>query len=199
MNSVIRIRRIPSLLSLLIFTLIIIVCGIGFRTHATVNKKGDIQSTVQLKRIIEKYYPQCRLSKVSDLDKGLQEYLKQKHLDWHSGFVDGDFNGDQIPDYALLIRCGVTGKLIEKFVVLLGKADGSFQKITIAQWDEEPYFSNLILKKVPAGEKIEAYVESDKPVIRTLKLPGIELILSESASQVYYWENGKFNYIQTED
>lgn len=148
-----------------------------------------------VERIIRTDYPDCRLVRPEDLYEDLQRYFQDKYRDSYPGYVYSDFNGDGITDYAVLIRCEISNRITEKFVVFMGKGKDAFQAIDIAEWDDELSLKNLFLHFVFPGT-IKAWDSSS-----TVKLMsgGVELTLFEAASRVYYWDNGKFRFVQTSD
>lgn len=165
------------------------------KTSSSNFNKTVIKSNKELEKIIKKEFSNCRLIQFRDLYDDLQNYLKKKYPDLHPGYVHGDFNGDGITDYALLIRCEDHNSIIEKFIVLLGQGKDSFSTFVIDQWNDELSLKNLFLSIIQPG-KIR---ERDSFKIKILKFQGIKLNLFEAASRVYYWDNDKFNFIQTSD
>jgi len=184
------------------FWLFLFVVPLSFISSNLFSEMSNSKSNVaklknpeEMEIIIKKDCSDCRIVQLRDLYEDLQKYFQEKFPKSHPGFLHGDFNGDGIMDYAILIRFKSTKKTIEKFIVLLGKENNSFNQINIDQWDDELYLNNLYLRIAKPG-KIK---EFDSSRIIKLNLTGIELKLFESASQIYYWDKGKFNIVQTED
>ena len=178
------------LLTTLMYLAAISLCFSHSMANATETKSYN-----EIEKAIKIQCPKCSLVKFKDLDRDLQNHFKEKYPDSHPCFLSGDFNGDGIADYAILLRCEVFQKMNEKFIVLLGTKKGSFQWINIYQWDDVLSLKNIYLCIILPG-KIK---ELDSSKIKILKLPGIEVNLFESASQVFYWDKDKFNFIQTSD
>lgn len=151
--------------------------------------------------IVKKYYPNYTIAQLKDLDKDLQEYFTDTFGDAHPGCIEEDFDGDGVTDYALLLlsESKVEGKLIEKLIVLRGKGEQKFIPIELEEVREVTGSSfvirNSFIRHIPPG-KIK---EWDSNRTLTIKNPGFESVLFEAASRVYFWETGKFHFIQTSD
>ncbi len=132
--------------------------------------------------MVGKYYPGYSVVGLKGLDADLREYLAENNRRAEPGCIEKDFDGDGVQDYALLLR-NETNET-ERFVVLRGKADGSFIPLT------------LDVLKDRLGS---FYIRSVPPRKITLGRPGVELVLFEAASRVYFWSGGNFHSIQTSE
>jgi hypothetical protein len=190
-KSLIKLSVNRSLAFLISFMLLFLLG----ETSSSSFDRAVIESNNEIGKIIKKDFSNCRLVQLRDLYDDLQNYFKKTYPDLHPGYVYGDFNGDGITDYALLIRCKDHNSKIEKFIVFIGQGKESFSTIVIDQWNDELSLKNLFLSIIQPG-KIR---EGDSSKIKILKFQGIKLSLFEAASRVYFWDNNKFSFIQTSD
>jgi len=177
---------------LIIITFVVSIQIIVY-SSANSTKQNAIPDILALQ--IKSSYPACRLLQLSDSDKGLQEYLIGTPRGINPGYIAADFNGDTKEDYAVLLLCD--DKNIPKilFTVFMSSKNGSYSCIDIHTWTGTLYLKNLYLDIFTPG-KIR---EHDSRRVIPIKNHSVLLVLFESASQVYYWKDGKFNNIQISD
>jgi len=108
---------------------------------------------------------------LNDFNEDFQNYFNNNNPNSHPGYLYGDFNGDQNLDHAVLTRCVSNRSIVEKFIILLGKSNGEYQLVQIAQWDDPLSLNNLFIQLVPVGE----VKEYDSPEMHVLKYPGVAL------------------------
>jgi len=154
---------------------------------------GCLMSCATSKGIISTYYPHHTLVQLKDLNEDVQEYFSEKYPNSHPGCIKEDFDGDGVVDYALLLRTNIKGRIIERLVVLKGENGKKFIPIDLDESDER--IGDSFLRLIPAG-RVE---KCDRTETVTIDHPGFEIVLFEAASRVYFWKEGKFNFIQTSD
>jgi hypothetical protein len=167
----------------LVLLLILIPLGIS----------GYLMSCATSKGIISTYYPNHTLVQFKDLNEDVREYFAEKYPNSHPGCIKGDFDGDGLIDYALLLRTNIKGRIIEKLVVLKGENGKKFILIDLDESDKR--VGDSFLRHIPAG-RVE---KCDRTETVTIDRPGFEIVLFEAASRVYFWKEGKFSFIQTSD
>ncbi len=191
LDSLIKIKRTLFFSVMVLFPLVFIVSKgeISALNNMTSMSSSDIEI------VIRKRYPDYRILKYSDLGKGLQEYFGGSPSQSSPGYVTDDFTGDNIIDHAVLLISEKKHSNKLKFVIIIGNKKGSYKWFEIHEWKGELYLGNTYLVRVRPGE----VKEYDSMKTRFIKNPGVKLVLYESASRVYYWENKKISYIQTSD
>jgi hypothetical protein len=140
------------------------------------------------------YYPNHRIVAIKDLNQDVQQYFREEYVDSDPGCIEEDFDGDGIVDYALLLRTDLAGKAVERFVVLKGEGKDRFTPINLIESHQR--IGDSFLRLVPSGTVVRNSAGTETV---TLNRPGFEIVLFESASRVYFWESGKFRFVQTSD
>ncbi len=141
---------------------------------------------------LNRYVPDHTLVKLMDLNKDVQEYLRETYHDSQPGCIKGDFDGDGIADYALLLS-KTEGKIGVRLVVLKGKSSNDFVPFELDEFDER--IKDIFLRPIPPGK----IVNWDRTQTVSIDRPGFELVIFESASYVYFWKDGRFGFIQTSE
>ncbi len=110
--------------------------------------------------------------------------------------VEGDFNGDNISDWAGLLRN--RDSRIDLLVVYSVEDEYVHSVLATLGADENGIYFGVVLE--PAGEVHGFPLDDDEPdPVVTLRNPGVHLIYYEKSSVLYYWDNGKFREFWTSD
>ena len=152
---------------------------------------GTPQIPRALKSTIEKSYPGTRMIERNDLD---EECEKEKSGGKQPGLLVADFNGDQIPDYAVVLMYTKPRKHPEwgmihdyRVVVFLGTSNQQFKPFKIWEYestDKTLWFAMLYNQKMVhdlhTGEQIK------------LKNPAVRLVRCSGGFGIYYWQGNSF-------
>jgi hypothetical protein len=155
----------------------------------------DASSLPDINKLIKADFPQCRLLQLKDLDHDLHQYFIAHHRSAQPGYINADFDGNGKEDYAVLLLCNDKKKQSIRFVVFMANKNNSYSYIKIENWSDELSLKNLYLESTKPGKIKDS--ESGRTI--TTKNACFSLNLFEAASQVYYWKNGKFHYVQISD
>lgn len=155
-------------------------------------------------------------SEILVLGKSLELYLKKnlpgysvptvadKKNDWKTFttpaqlppvHVIGDFNGDKMPDIALLLKKhDDTGA----FVITHQVGPGEFQHIVLAAEIEN--LSTMGISGLKAGESFEGITgKTSQREKMTLKNDAVSFFAFESAGSVFYWDGRKYKQVWRSD
>jgi hypothetical protein len=128
----------------------------------------------------------------------------------HPAWVSADFDGDGTTDHAVLVR---TAEAIDvrgthdrrrefyamRFVIFLGRPDGTFQAVTMWEWEGPlPLRHRVRLVRPGVVRAIEG--EGKRRNVR-LRRPGVEDIGCGTAASTYVWDDRsrRFDRIVTAD
>jgi hypothetical protein len=147
---------------------------------------------------ILKQFSGYHLLTLQERDPDLKAFLAQHFTKSNPSVVRGDFSGDGIPDYALLLKDDKTGAT--KLVVLLCSADGQCK--SVYDLDETTYAGAIYLSPMGTGSKVsqtEAVPGSAPPV--KLHSTGIQVNYFEKGKVVLHWnpKRQKIEEVQTGD
>lgn len=146
--------------------------------------------SVYLKERLPNFVPVRRGEAMKELLQYFGAEIKQP-----SPFVcSGDFNGDGLEDFALVLRDKVAGTL----------------NVVAFHQTERGRYVHFILEqtgKFPVDEKIALYIVCEKPgkkqrfdgPVFELKNDGITSGVFEKASELYYFDNGQYKSVITGD
>lgn len=121
-----------------------------------------------------------------------QEYRTENGL---VNYISGDFNCDTKQDYALLLANA--NNELAVWVIQSNNDDYQFEKIHVLGQIHTPV--SLGIELIPKGklDYINLDVEESKTI--NLNCPGIQIAHFERAAVTYFWNNGKFESVQTAD
>lgn len=113
--------------------------------------------------------------------------------------IHADFDGNGVPDYAILVRELAAQNPDEVFAVLMGYGDGQYSAAMKA------FFGGLLgdvyLGLVPSGEELTAAAGSrkDGATVR-LTRPAVRLVYHRRAADAFYWDDagGRFESVPLE-
>jgi hypothetical protein len=185
-------------MKLTFLTVIMMVLIIAQTLYAQDRESNYKTVSDNIEAILNQKYPLCKIVPMTELSSELQQYLVKIDPHYRPGLVCADFNGDGIEDYALLLQCRnskTPNNIIEKFVIVIGRANKDYDWRFINQWDDKLSLKNLYLSLV----KPSTLKEVDHGKTIQLKNPGVELNLFEAAAKVFYLQNGEMKYIQVSD
>lgn len=151
---------------------------------------------------LKTYDLEFKIWEVQDFEPSLREmytyggYSSKYIINYQApSAVIGDFNGDKIPDAALLGH----NRTHDKRIMILSKNTG-YSIIELLNYPlTDPLFPTAkkgggnigqLLKLIPAGRKIKAEPAYNRPELN-LKTDAFEYG-GESGSRLYYYNNGKF-------
>lgn len=146
-----------------------------------------------LKSILDYKLPDWYLIRPENWDNLWFQYYKSESK--LVNYISGDFNCDTRQDYALLLSNGNN----EIAVWAIISKDNTYQAIKIHE---------LGLLKTPIQNGLELipkgtidYLDLDSEEFKVLKIScdAIQIMYFESAAVAYYWQNGKFESVQTAD
>lgn len=107
-------------------------------------------------------------------------------------FVTSDFNDDQLPDFAFILKKSENLKF-----VFLENTGNSFKYWSDSSFNEPIDNEGIIYGLyVEPPRKIDCVVD-DEPVSLILKRNGVALYKLEDMMKVYYWEDGTFKVFRT--
>lgn len=192
-----KLARLIKIKKTLLFSVMVLLSLVFIVSKGEISVLNNMtsMSSSDIEIAIRKRYPDYRILKYSDLDKGLQEYLGGSPSQSSPGYLTDDFTGDNIIDHAVLLISKKKPSNNLKFVIIVGNKKDSYKWFEIHEWRGEIYLRNIYIVRVIPGEVKEH--DSIKTII--INNPGVKLVLYEAASRVYYWDNNKINYIQTSD
>jgi hypothetical protein len=110
-------------------------------------------------------------------------------------FVKGDFNGDGERDYIVFVERNSNSKYREQFLVLFLGKDSDFKEQLLDSAANDAYITQFIWL-CEKGSKSYNF-DNDKEFV--LQYDAIELVVWEKASELIYYDNGKFRRITTSD
>jgi hypothetical protein len=166
---------------LLIFS--VLCCG-GLCAQAS----ERISCADRISSVVSRYYPGYSVVGTKDLDRDVQDYLREEHRDSDPGCIEEDFDGDGLQDYAVLIQRKERAKTVERLVALRGAEGDNFVPITLDTFRDR--IGSFFILPVRARNSMKQTRNSR---------PRFKLVLFESASRVYLWKGNSFTTIQTSD
>ncbi|MGH7146727.1 MAG: hypothetical protein ACREIJ_02345 [Nitrospiraceae bacterium] len=167
------------------------ICAVVISVYAfAAQSGGETVVPLELIALIQHEYPKDKIIQASDIDLNNCEEPKSP-----PGLVEGDFNGDNRTDYAVLLKSekkptkykDQTFEAVEaKFAIFLGKNGGKFQHIHLTSIMQSPDHIIVWLAPVPPGVVEESPVMGDKKL--TLRHQGILRYHCGKYADVYYWD-----------
>ena len=144
-----------------------------------------------LQAVIQHEYPQYKIVAAIDIDLNNCDEPKAP-----PGLVEGDFNGDNLTDYAVILvnntnkKVKLQGQLWDavdvKFVIYLGRQGGGLQKAYMESFDQNPGLQIVGLQLVPAGVVVnESPIMGNKKIL--LQYQGVDKYHCGKWADVYYW------------
>lgn len=151
--------------------------------------------TKDCEALVNTFYPGYRRVILEDMEKTyFNKYLKDEKIE-KPGYVEGDFDGDGTIDCALLIVKKQSQNIIdEKLVVFLFEKDKPVKSQVLESFEQ--FYNELFIKPALPGKFHQWDNESNGMDVTKL---GIELRFYEKSAKIFYWYDGKFGQIQTED
>ncbi len=151
---------------------------------------SSVSGSNELRMIVQGYFPKERIVESNDIDS------KSCQVASHPGWIEADFNGDGLRDYAVLLKGSVKQKkewhgrelqLMEvKLVAFVQEAArGRFRSIVLDSF-EEYYPLGVDIDIQPKGWIREPPSIGHKAV--ELKNPGILQYFCEKSASVFYWD-----------
>jgi hypothetical protein len=143
---------------------------------------------------IKKLCSSCKVVTLNALANEAREEFIEYHPNANPGWVKGDFNGDGLLDYAVLLYKKEKGTIYQRLIVLLATAEKTFTVKTLVKSHEGDFYwyigtmdSGAIIKHTKAFSPPKN--ESKETL---LKYPGIEYYKAGSYMRVFYFDNGTF-------
>jgi hypothetical protein len=147
--------------------------------------------------IIKRVCPSCKPVTFNDLAEEARDEFLDMYPNANPGWVAGDFNGDGLTDYAVLLSNRKNGKSYLRLIVLLATSANTFSAKTVIEKYKGHSFWYIGL--MPAGtiaKHTQAFSpRKNAPYEVKLKYPAIKYYKAGSSMSVLYFENGTFHGI----
>lgn len=164
---------------------------------ATVQKNQGNETLVLDKSLaiyLHNNFPGYTVPTISDKQKDWKAFTTLGELP--PIYVTGDFNGDKIPDIALLLKKhDGTGLLVS----IQQTKPGEFQHIVLATKIENLFSMGISREKQGETLKVMTGTNSSQRQPLTLNNDAISFFTYESASSVFYWDGQKYKQAWTSD
>jgi len=143
--------------------------------------------------LLDQQLPDWKLPSPNTWEKfWFQEYKRDSSL---INYTSGDFNGDDRPDYALILV-----NADKEFTVwVLQSEQGRYKAIKLHETTGLTLPIDMGLELTPKGELNYIDLDNDNPKPIQLKHPAITVAFFERAAQTYYWKDGKYESVTTGD
>lgn len=146
---------------------------------------------------VKKDCPTCDVVTINDLAEEAKAEFHDMFPHANPGWITGDFNGDGLTDYALLLTNKDKGKSYLRLVSLLASVDNNFTVINLIKPYEGDSFWYIGI--MPSGTVVKhtrAFApQKNEPHEIKLKIPAIEYFKAGSSMSVFYFEKGLFHMI----
>jgi hypothetical protein len=112
-------------------------------------------------------------------------------------YVNGNFNGDSKPDYALLLE-----NEQHVFIVWVLQSDGNdYKAIQLLELSEATLPLDIGLELIDKGKLSYLSMDEGADDIKTLDLryQAIQISNFEASAETYYWKDGKYQSVTTGD
>ena len=155
-------------------------------------------SNDNLSKIIDAFYPEYKLLRFSDLDSFTKEYLSDFKSDIQPGLVIADFDGNNLPDFALFLNKKSNDGSI--FCFMLQTRKNNFERHEILKY--ERMMDYVVISEVKPNTLVKPTTAFDTGQSEvTLEYSGVELAYVGKASLVFFWNKRtkKFESIQISD
>ncbi len=183
-----------------IFVLTMSGVGIAGPEKSQTHKEAVLMPPKDVLSSVNKYCPKYSIVSLNDLaDEARSEFLGMSPHG-NPGWVKGDFNGDGLIDYALLLRNKENGKNYLRLIALLSSGNKFIVKNLRNKYEGHSFW---YLGLMPAGavakHTLDFAPSGDTPIEVKLKHPAIEYFKAGSSMSVFYFENGEFHMIPVSD
>lgn len=164
------------------------------------NRSKNIKNTIILPpdnvlSAIKKICPNCKVVTVNELADEAREEFLEIHPNANPGWIIGDFNGDGLNDYAVLLYEKKKDKIYQKLLVLLAINENTFTRKTIVKEYEGDFY--WYIGVMPAGKVIRHTMafapDKNTPNEVVLKYTAIEYYKAGSSMSVFYFMQGAFH------
>lgn len=173
-------RKLKTLAVVWVLALLAFAAGTSSRAETAKNSLADVL----------KLFPGYHVVTLKECDPGMRTFVSQNYPKSNPSVVHADFDGDRIPDYALLLKNDATR--VTKFVILLCPAAAPCKKVY--DIDESQTSGIVYLRPVARGTKVSETdaVDTGAPAKRvTLRATAVELNYFGKASVVLYWDGAQ--------
>lgn len=160
-------------------------------TPSSMDGQHSFKVPNKIETILNSKYPGWQL-----VDR--EPFFRDLHLDTmkcRPNFVWGDFDGDVKQDYAVFIECRTQSNLKEEVLIVFLARGSEFLEYLIETAVEPVYIATFIWI-APKGSRSYDF---DRDREFTLKRDAIEIIVYEKASDLLYYDKGKFKRITASD
>jgi hypothetical protein len=137
-----------------------------------------------------KAHPGWRVLTLADLYQDDKALWSEYHQGSCPGMAELDFDGSGKKHVALALMRGSGEKAVERIILVRPKSGGLDERTLISDFDAY----NVIWR---LGPGVAQEWDSDKKV--SIRHDSLVVEHLESATQQWYWKNGKFHYVQTSD
>lgn len=150
---------------------------------------------LQAQELISKSFPGWRVKLPTDLVGYEKELWKETHPKECPGMASGHLKDPNQVAFGLLLVPS-SGSETGYKIVVLARSGSAYSLQILDQAEGQPgSASGLVIAKVAPGK----YPGFDEPQAISLKLDGLEAQWIEKASVLYFWQDGKFQTLQTSD
>ena len=157
------------------------------------DSRKECKITENVNRALEHICPHAKVLTKSALNADMRKYLDKSKVQYTT-VIRGDFNGDKLLDWAMLVECSnKTDIRVERLIVMLQKADKDYVAYILEEFSR---ISDDIYLCSISPSTIQEW-DTSKSV--NLKYQSIERVFDEKSAGIYYWKKDKFEYIQTSD
>jgi hypothetical protein len=153
----------------------------AFAVLQTAMKNPKLQAAMR-----QHVHPNATIVSLEDLNRVSQEKFLGAVDEASPGFVAADFNGDGVPDYAVLLTFPQKKTSGEWLVVFMGNKDGGFQLRLLEKYNG--VHDDIYITMEPPGE-VKPF-HSARSV--KLRAPGIARIHPDRRPTLFYWQKGRF-------
>jgi len=160
----------------------------------------DVRLSPALARVVKQRFPAYRLMRGSEEDPQLRTLCREAHREMRvASAAASDFDGDGRTDAVLRLRRPGT-RDAGLVVVFHATRAGSYEAHVLDAWRRAgPQFCVTRVRR--GAITFVRNPGSGSPQTGVLRLPhdGIELLVPEAASRLYYWDGKRYRYVETSD
>jgi hypothetical protein len=187
--------------TLIFFVVLLSILNIAVATDKSIaqDEKAKIRNNNELPpdsvlNVIKKKCSNCKVITLNDLVDEAREEFIELYPKANPGWIKGDFNGDGLLDYAVLLYNKETGKVYTRLIVLLATGEKSFAVKTLIKPYEgsSVWYLGLMQSGAVARHTRAFSPPKNEPKETLLKYPGIKYYKAGSHMSVFYFENGTF-------
>ena len=161
-------------------------------------RNGTVMPPSNVLNAIRNICRNCELVTLNDLVEEAREEFLGLHPNANPGWITGDFNGDGLIDYAVLLYSKGKGKIYTRLIVLLATRDKTFTvKALVKSYEGGSYWYIALMKAGSIIKHTKAFAPpKNVPKEVLLKYPAIKYYKTGSFMNVFYFEASKGVFIE---